>query len=440
MGCSRMGEKSNRIYYLIAGLVVVSIIASGSLIYLTSGNGENESGNPDKIGLGFTSSDLEREEDPDFSQGELSDLVEGNSKFALDLYRRIKDKEGNLFYSPYSVSTALSMTYAGARGDTARQMKDTLNFGSCDQLHSAFNSLNQQLNQERENFVLNIANALWGQENYHFEENFLDVLARNYGAGMYRLDFKGSPDPSRRTINDWVENRTENKIEKLLPPGSINPATRLVLTNAIYFNASWEDPFQEEDTQKENFTLPDGDQVEVPMMSQTNHFQFLDGDGYSAVELPYQDEKASMLIILPSRGRLKELERNLNTAFVENIVKNFESKSVRLKMPKFDFKFSTPLSKTLSEMGMPSAFDQEGADFSGMTGDRSLWIDEVYHKAFVSVDEKGTEAAAATAVVMPTSAPVEPVTMDIDRPFIFLIRDEETGTILFTGRVTNPAA
>lgn len=434
-----MEEKSNRSYYIIAGLVAVSIIVSGVSIYLTSYTVGNGSENPDKIGLGFTSSDLEREEDPDVSQEELLDLVDGNSKFALDLYRQIRDEEGNLFYSPYSISSALSMTYAGARRDTAQQMKDTLGFGSCDQLHHAFNALNLRLNRERENFVLNIANALWGQESYHFEENFLDVLARDYGAGMYRLDFRESPDSSRRTINDWVENRTENKIEKLLPPGSINPATRLVLTNAIYFNASWKNPFREEDTQKENFTVLDGSQVEVSMMSQTSHFRFFNGDGYRAVELPYQEEQASMLVILPSKGRLEEIEKSMSTGLVENIVKNLERESVRLKMPRFEFKFKASLSKTLSEMGMPAAFDPERADFSGMTGDRSLWIDKVFHKAFVSVDEKGTEAAAATAVVMPTSAPIKTVKMNIDHPFMFLIRDDETETILFAGRVTNPA-
>lgn len=371
---------------------------------------------------------------------ELEELVKGKSEFAFELYQKIRDSGGNLFYSPYSISLALAMTYAGARGETERQMADTLNFTlPQERLHPAFNALDQSLaDRERENFVLNIANAFWSQENFHFKDEFLDTLALNYGASVRLLDFIRDPESARATINEWVENQTENKIEDLIPQGVINQLTRAVLTNAIYFNAAWKYPFPEGATRNDNFTLLDGKQVIVPMMSQTGSFRSAKGDGYQAIELPYQDENMSMLIILPTRNQFEKFEETLTAERVGGIVDDLKKGWVSLTMPKFKFETYINLSGVLADMGMPAAFNPEEADFSGMTGDRSLFIHEVLHKAFVSVDEEGTEAAAATAVVMGvTSLPPQ---ISLDSPFIFMIRDNETGAILFMGRVLDPTA
>jgi serpin B len=253
------------------------------------------------------------------------------------------------------------------------------------------------------------------------------------------LDFAGAPEESRVTINDWVSEETEGKIENLIPQGAIDPLTRLVLTNAIYFNAAWANPFEKDATQDGPFTLLDGSQVTVPMMRQTESFGYTRGEGYQAVELPYDGREMSMVILLPDRDGFEPFEDSLDAERVQAIVEDLEYGQVVLTMPKFEFDSGFSLKEALIAMGMPAAFSG-GADFSGMTGDRALSIADVIHKAFVSVDEEGTEAAAATAVVMVESAmPGQPVEVTIDCPFIFLIRDIETGAILFVGRVVDPS-
>jgi serpin B len=390
-----------------------------------------------------------RDTAPQVSDPDLETLVEGNSAFAFDLYQQLKSEEGNLFYSPYSISLALAMTYAGARGETETQMADALDFFLAqDRLHPAFNALALELDsrgqgaegKDDEGFRLNIVNAIWGQEGYEFLADFLDVLAVNYGAGLRVLDFMGAPEESRVTINDWVADQTEGRIEDLIPQGLINSLTRLVLTNAIYFNAAWLNPFDEDATQDGDFYLLDGSQVKVPMMSQSEHLGYAEGDGYLAVELPYDGEELSMVILLPDSGQFGAFENSLSAETVAAIIESLDYREVNLTMPKFEFDSEFSLLEALSALGMPIAFSGS-ADFSGMTGNRELFISEVVHKAFVSVDEEGTEAAAATAVVMVMSAPPGPVVeVTIDRPFIFLIRDIETGTILFVGRTLNPSA
>jgi serpin B len=401
-------------------------------------------------------SEKERVTSPNVPATDLSELVEGNSAFAFDFYRFLveQQEDDNLFYSPYSISLALAMTYAGARGETEEQMANALHFSlPQDNLHPAFNALDQELAQrgegaEREDradeehaegFRLTIANAIWGQRDYAFLEPFLDVLAENYGAGLRVLDFAGAPEESRVIINDWVSEETEGKIENLIPRGLIGPLTRLVLTNAIYFNAAWANPFEEGATGDGPFTLLDGSEVTVPMMRQTESFGYVEGQGYQVVELPYDGHELSMVILLPDREGFESFEESLDGERVEAIVEDLAYGQVALTMPKFEFDADFSLKEALIAMGMPAAFSAE-ADFSGMTGDRALAIAEVIHKAFVSVDEEGTEAAAATAVIMLESAvDVQPVEVTIDHPFIFLIRDIETGAILFVGRVFDPS-
>ncbi len=399
---------------------------------------------------GVAFSEKERDTAPDVPAADLTELVDGNSDFAFNLYQQLKEaEEGNLFYSPYSISLALAMTYAGARGETAEQMAETLRFLlPSDQLHPAFNSLDLELNsrgegaqgKDGEGFRLNIVNETWGQQDYEFLAEFLDTLAENYGAGMRLLDFINFPEESRVTINDWVEEQTEDRIKDLIPQGAIDAITRLVLTNAIYFNAAWAYPFEEEMTDEGTFNLLDGGDVTVPMMNQTESFGYVDGDGYQAVEMPYDGMELSMVILLPDTDEFEAVESSINSQLIAGIVDDIEYKEVALTMPKFEFESDFSLVNTLAAMGMPIAFSS-AADFSGMTGARDLTIGEIIHKSFVSVDEAGTEAAAATAVLMElTAMPELPVEVTIDRPFIFMIRDLQTDAILFVGRVMDPSA
>ncbi|OGN99475.1 MAG: serine protease [Chloroflexi bacterium RBG_13_51_52] len=386
------------------------------------------------------------------SESDQTDLTDGNGAFAFDLYQKLKTSEGNLFYSPYSISAALAMTYAGASSTTAALMATALHFNlSQEKLHPAFNWLDSELakrgegaeGKDDEGFRLNVVNAIWGQKGYGFKVAFLDTLAENYGAGLRILDFISEPDKSRVTINDWVNEQTEKRIQNLIAPGGITPLTRLVLTNAIYFNAAWENQFYEEATENLSFYLLDGGSVTVPMMKQTESLRYAKGDNYQAVELPYDGGELSMVILLPAEGKFTEFENSLDYRQADRIFSSLKGKRVKLTMPKFEFESDFSLKQALSALGMAEAFSG-GADFSGITGNSDLFIGDVVHKAFVSVDENGTEAAAATAVIMLGSAPgpkpEEPVTVTIDRPYIFLIRDIETGAILFIGRILNPEA
>ncbi|MBI4304565.1 MAG: serpin family protein [Chloroflexi bacterium] len=394
-------------------------------------------------------SDKPRVTAPAASKTDLATQVDGNSIFAFNLYQVLRETDGNLFYSPHSISVALAMTYAGARGDTLKQMADTLHFilGQ-DKLHGALNALDQELarrgegakGKDEKGFRLNVVNAIWGQKDYKFLSQFLDVLAENYGAGLRVLDFIKAPEPSRITINKWVEDETEGRIKDLIPQGAINDLTRLVLTNAIYFNAAWLYPFNKEATANLPFILLNGSQVSVPMMRQTKSYGYAAGDTYQAVELLYDGRELSMVILLPNSGQFASFEKSLDVKLIKEIIGKLGNRQVALTMPKFEFDSTFNLKKTLTAMGMGIAFDPDAADFSGMTGNRELYISDVLHKAFVSVDEAGTEAAAATAVIVgTTSLPAEPITVTIDRPFIFLIRDIPAGEILFVGRVLNPA-
>ncbi|MGB8707528.1 MAG: serpin family protein [Dehalococcoidia bacterium] len=394
-------------------------------------------------------SDKQRITSPIASQADLAAVVDDNNAFAFDAYQQIKGDE-NLFFSPYSISLALAMTYVGARTDTEQQMASTLHYTlPQERLHPVLNSLDIELSQrgqgakgkDDKGFRLNIVNAIWGQQGYAFLQEFLDTLAENYGAGIRTLDFINAPEPSRIAINDWVSDQTEGRIKDLIPQGAIDIMTRLVLTNAIYFNAAWQYPFEKNATSDDNFHLLNGGEVTVPMMHETESFAYAEGNDYQAVELPYDGRELSMVILLPQPGQFTTFEKSLDVKKVNGIIDSLGYKEIALTMPKYEFTSDFSLKKTLSDMGMPVAFT-DGADLSGMDGKRDLFISDVIHKAFVSVDESGTEAAAATAVIIAaTSAPMpeEIINVTVDRPFIFLIRDIQTGAILFLGHVINPA-
>jgi serpin B len=378
---------------------------------------------------------------PQVTDADLKSVVDGDTAFAFDLYQALREQEGNLFFSPHSISVALAMTYAGARGETERQMADTLHFALPQQrLHPAFNALGLGLAERAgEGLELHVANAIWGQTGEPFLPAFLDRLATDYDAGMRLVDFMREPDRSRETINKWASDETKGKIENLLPPELVDRDTVLILTNAIYFDGKWETRFQRDRAEPGEFTMLDGNRITTDMMSQEADLPYADVGDCLAVELPYQGGKLSMVVLLPEGGGFGEFERSLDAERVQATVDRLRLASLDLTMPKFSCESAFGLRHTLSAMGMPVAFDG-GADFSGINGRGGLSITDVVHKAMVQVDEEGTIAAAATAVVVERGGPATPTRVIVDRPFIFLIRDSATGAILFMGRVLDPRA
>jgi serpin B len=381
--------------------------------------------------------------------GVPDELVADNNAFALDLYHAVSGTGDNLILSPYSVSLALAMTYAGAGGTTEQQMAATLHFTlPQDELHAAFKSLEASLPQagsedtqsEDQRFRLAIANALWGQSGYPFRQDYLDLVSEDYGAGLQLVDFEADPEAARQHINDWISQQTQDRIQDLLPQGSVDAATRLILTNAIYFKAAWQSQFEAVATQDGPFNLLDGSTVSVPMMSQTAQFGFAAGQGYQAVVLPYEGGRMAMVILLPDQGNFAAFEDALTTDQFNSVLDSVVWQQVSLSMPRFTYESEFGLKDALVEMGMTDAFTPGVADFSGMSDRNDLFISAVVHKAFVKVDESGTEAAAATGVVVGVmAAPAPALEVTIDRPFIYMIVDQDSHAILFMGRVLNPA-
>ncbi len=392
------------------------------------------------------SSSLARDLSPSVPPGDLAQLVRDNTDFGLALYKATRGN-GNAMVSPYSVSLALAMTYAGARGQTESEMAAALRFTLPQaRLHPAFDALDLALASRGQNalakdgkpFRLKIANASFGQSGFSFEQSYLDTLAVNYGAGLGLLDFFGAPEPSRRTINDWVAYQTEDRIKDLLPQGSITPDTRLVLANAVYFNAAWKAPFKAIETCTSDFHRLDNSTVSVPTMHGDPAVRYLKSAQVDAVELPYDGDEIAMLLVAPAPGQFTSFEDGLDAQAFDGLVGALQQGSVQLSLPKFKFESKAALSGALAALGMPSAF-QESADFSGITKAAPLQLSEVFHQTFVAVDEAGTEAAAATGVVAGITSVGLGSEIRIDRPFLFFIRDLQTGALLFAGRVLDPA-
>jgi serpin B len=397
-------------------------------------------------------SDLARETDPQIPLENLQTLAKNNTEFSSAFYQQIRSKDGNIIFSPFSISLALSMALAGAENATEKTMLDALQITLPeDQVYPSYNALlleieasqNKNLEEvEGSEFQLNIANSIWGQSDYNFKREFLDKLARNYGAGLYHVDFIGNPEAAREAINQWIEDETEDKIQDLIPPGAINELTRLVLANAIYFNGSWRYSFEEEATSPTAFNLLDGSQITVDMMKLFDErLAYYKGDTFQAVQLPYLSPDFGMTIILPNEGAFDEFESKLDAETIETITDALAHQIVNLQLPKFDYETSTNAKDPLKALNMMEAFQSGVADFSGISDVEKLFISDVLHKATITVDEKGTEAAAATAVIIRAeSAPVQedPISLIIDRPFLYLIQHNPTGTILFMGRVIQP--
>ena len=387
-------------------------------------------------------------------------VVEGNNKFALELYAKLSGKEGNLFFSPYSISTALAMACAGARGSTEMQMARVMHYPVIlspgdessstiipdrEKFAGAFGKIIKDLNSRGEKgaYELRVANALWGQEGYEIVSDFIRVVSAQYGGECKQVDFVRATEAARKTINTWVEKKTENKIKDLIKPGVLNRMTRLVLTNAIYFKGNWARQFKKAGTRPGPFTLADGKKTDVPMMNQTEHFKYMETESFQALELPYVDNELSMIILLPKRtDGLGDIEKTLTAENFPKWLKKLHKRKVIVSVPKFKMTSQFSLASVLKSMGLTDAFVPDVADFSGMNGKRDLFISAVIHKAYVDVNEEGTEAAAATGVVIGVTSvmPDRPAVFRADHPFLFLIRDNISGGILFIGRMMEPKA
>jgi len=377
-------------------------------------------------------------EPPQASFEDMQAVADANNQFALDFYSEIDD-EGNIFFSPFSISSAIAMTYEGAQGQTAKEMKEVFHFPEEDVMRPAFEEIYNWVNRRDEEYELHTANALWAQEDYPFIKDYFNLIKRHYGGEITNVDFKTDSEGVRQRINDWVESQTNNKILNLIPSGAINSITRLVLTNAIYFKGTWVLQFNKDDTMERNFRVNQNYTVNVPTMKMVDEkFNYAETDDLQILEMPYDGESLSMLILLPKDdwlGTLGSIDANKLSELRGILVEQ----EVDVYLPKFKLETKYFMKPALVKMGMPTAFSG-AADFSGITETNDLTIDEVIHQAFVEVDEEGTEAAAATAVIMKTTSvgPTKPI-FQADHPFMFVIQERESGGILFLGRVSDPS-
>jgi serine protease inhibitor len=379
----------------------------------------------------------------------IKEVVNTNNQFAIDLYDEL-DKDGNLFFSPYSIYSALGMTYEGAEGQTKEEMKTV--FGFPNNIRPNFAAIYNDINTGNNAYVLRTGNALWVQQDYPLLEEYLSAVEKYYGGKAANVDFINEAEKSRLTINSFIEEQTNDKIKELLPQGSIDAMTRLVLTNAIYFKGTWEFEFKKSETRERDFKVSPDETVTAQMMQmrpEDTKFNYASLDKLKVLELPYKGDKISMIILLPRQGeefnhekgelvnyeyslddielgKLDEYKKAMHPVDISNIM-----------IPRFEFDNKYYMKQTLSNMGMPTAFSPQ-ADFSGMTGSTDLYISSVIHQAYVKVDEKGTEAAAATGIVMKLTSAGPSNFFIADHPFIFIIQDKETGNILFLGRVIDP--
>jgi serpin B len=380
------------------------------------------------------------------SAADQAEVTKGNNAFALDLYGHLREQKGNLFFSPESISTVFAMADAGARGPTAAEMARVFHFTlPPDRLHPAMGALLADMNAPHPGYELRVADALWAQQDARFLPNYLQLMQSDYGADFHRVDFKTQPEAVRGTINRWVEQQTNNRIQNLIGPGVLTPMTRLVLTNAIYFKGTWRNPFEKGATQDGEFHLSAAQTATAPLMHRTGAYRYYDGGAFQELELPYEGDDLAMVVLLPKQtDGLPALEQRFTAAAAQQWIDELApAHKVILTLPRFTMTQQFELSGTLSAMGMPQAFTP-AADFSGMTGKPELSISAAIHKAFIDVNEEGTEAAAATSTVMVATAMLRPaqepppIIFRADHPFLFMIRDTKTGGILFMGRVEDP--
>ena len=379
------------------------------------------------------------------SYGEgIDSVVKANNRFSFDIYRKISssNKNKNIFLSPYSIFSALAITYEGAKGKTADEIKSVFHFPEKDVLRANFSKIYRNLNKKKKLYILHTVNALWIQKDYGCLKGYIDVVRNYYGGEIKGVDFINETEKTRRLINDFIEDKTNKKIKDLIPKGALNPLTRLVITNAIYFKGLWKWEFDRKKTRKMKFYMSRKDYVEVPMMCmepEKARFNYADLDRLEILELPYKGKDISMLILLPKKS-IEEVESILTIEkFEEWKSKMRPTKFDEIYLPKFEIEEKYSLKNILSEMGMPTSFSPS-ADFSAITGKKELFISDVIHQAYVKVDEKGTEAAGATAVVINvTGVFTKKKIFKADHPFIFIIQEKNTGNILFVGKIFKPA-
>lgn len=376
---------------------------------------------------------------------DVQQVIEGNTSFAFALYNHLRAQDGNLFLSPYSISTALAMTYAGAKGTTETQMANTLRFAlGQETLHPTFAEYAKQLQnvQRAGNVTLTLANALWLQQDFSLRDAFINILHQYYATNAFLVNFKDAAEDARQKMNHWVEQQTQKKITELIPQGALDEQTRLVLTNAIYFKGNWAMPFDKTLTENADFWIRPGEKILTPMMHQRQMFAYAENETLQMLEMPYNGDELSLLIFLPkAQDGLAEIETALSSEQINIWLSDLSVREVEVYLPTFKFAATFNLSQTLAAMGMPDAFSEQ-ADFSGMEAAKQLSISEVIHKAFVEVNEEGTEAAAATGVVVGVTSIQEPSPTPIfnaDHPFFFLIRDNALRSVLFMGRVVDPS-
>lgn len=431
--------KQNTILAVAAGLLVLlCVILAGCTG--TPDSGSSQTAAPTQhIGTG------------EISGKAAESVVAANNMFAFKLYKKLAaentNPDENVFFSPFSISSALAITYEGAKEKTAEEIKTVFFFPeSIDTLRNGYRAVNTGINAGDAGYDLHIANALWAENTYPFLNDYITTAEEYYSADLTNLDFINKPEESRLTINKWAEEKTEEKIKNLIPAGMIDPLTRLVITNAIYFKGTWVKQFDQNNTYKADFITSSGETVKVWMMQRTDEdaiYGYAENDEFQMLKMPYEHEcgkELSMIAVLPKDNDLRAVEETLDAVKLAETEESLETQQVLVYFPKFRLETEYTLSETLKEMGMPTAF-LRAADFSGMDGTTDLFISDVVHKAYVDVNEEGTEAAAATAVVMKltTVSEEEPVPVfRADHPFIFLIQDNETGNILFMGRISNP--
>jgi len=371
-------------------------------------------------------------------------VVDANNQFALELYSKLNENDdGNIFFSPYSISTALAMTYEGARGETADEMQKVFHFPENESVRrGGFARIYNLLNKKDKEYQLHTANALWAQYDYQFLPEYIATVDNYYGGKVTNVDFKTKTEEVRQMINQWVEDQTNDKIKDIIPPGVLSSMTRLVLSNAIYFKGTWVKEFEKRETHDAPFRTNPDKTVTAKMMQRNDKdakFNYYENEELQVLEMLYKGEELSMLVLLPKDENLQKLEASLSVEKLNEFRSNLRERKIDVYMPKFTFETKYFMKETLSDLGMPTAFKWPGADFSGMDGTTNLFISSVIHQAFVEVNEEGTEAAAATVVVMELGAMIGN-DFRADHPFIFIIQERETGSILFIGRVVDPTA
>jgi len=384
---------------------------------------------------------------PGASAVQTQSIVDSNTAFALSLYDELKSRPGNIFFSPFSISTALAIAYAGARGETEKQMGRVLHFGTNQrQVHPTFGELQRRLSEasEKPGIRLNIANALWAQKGHPFRPDFMEISSGNYRANVNSADFLTAAEAARGEINHWVSQQTNDRIQDILPPDSLTDLTRLILANAVYFKGIWAEPFDAGETSSQPFHLLPMRRVQAQLMHHFDNVRYTGENDFQAVELPYQSDELSMVILLPREvDGCAGLERRLTPTLLSRSLIQMKPRPVEIFLPRFRLQSAFDLCAPLAKMGMPNAFGPE-ADFSGIDGTRQLFISGVFHKAWGEVNEEGTEAAAATAMAVAGCArmtpPPPPPVFRADHPFIFAIRDTRFGSVLILGRLTDPTA